>query len=81
MTFEDYKNTHETMPYVPIIEIEHLTCKCGNDTFHVGTNGKIARCGHCGTLYDEDGKEIEMKYTIRNNGSFVDVKIRTEPEW
>lgn len=38
----------------------NLICKCGNEQFHVSTDGDFAMCGKCGKIYGKNGDEQEF---------------------
>jgi hypothetical protein len=45
--------------------MKELICKCGNDMFHVGTNGELTEqyvmCSKCKTIYTDKGREVKLE--------------------
>jgi len=50
---------------------QDLTCKCGNDQFHIGSNNGIAMCSKCHTIYNDKGEELMLNSDIKDKGEVV----------
>ena len=38
---------------------QDLVCECGHKRFYVSSDGKVAMCSKCGTIYDKKGIEFK----------------------